>query len=793
MLERLIMNKCLKILEFDKIIEQVKIFCLSSLGEKLVDEMTPFDSYENIIQKQDETEQARYCFDVVAKDPFDRIDDVDMILKKISMGGLIQGNDALSLLSITRATDTTKNYMLSKPTFKDKAKKLFLWSSALENLQDCEDFIQNVFRNDGHVKDNASKCLKSIREEYQDKQNEIKNKVNQILESNMQRYMQENIVTLRNERYVFPIKATYKSHIEGILHDQSASGNTVYIEPLILVRLQNELFQIKQEEQVEIEKILRKLSEELLPYVENFKKNSTVLAKFDFAFAKAKFASKCECTRPEFVNKQLVSLLQARHPLIDKKSVVSNDLKIKDRYKSLIITGPNTGGKTVILKTMGLLVIMHQAGLQIPVSDGSVIGYFKTIFADIGDEQSIEQSLSTFSSHIVNIRKILEKIDNYSLILFDELGSGTDPSEGVSLAIAILKYCLEKGSIVLATTHYNELKTFAYQTKSVCNASVDFDAKSLKPTYRLIYGVAGQSNAFVIAQHIGLNNIIIEEAKKIYSQQSSDVNIFLNAIEDEKLQLDRDKELFNFYKEAFEEEKKSFEQEKQKFIYERQKIKKTYQKEMQSVIDTAKKEMEEAIVQIKALQKDNNFTAIVKGQSIKSTALKKAEGLKSNETDEYISFESIPQEDIFEGMEVYVRSLDDNGIIVNYTKGNKKANVEIGALKIALEIKELFYPKNKKRNIVSKQKNFSNKKSLTVKKTLDLRGSSIEDALLILDKYVDDAYLSSIYEATIIHGKGTGALRKAISEYLKTNKRISSFRLGENSEGGNGVTIITIK
>ena len=790
------MNKCLKILEFDKIIEQVKLFCLSSLGEKLVNEMTPFDSYENIIEKQDETEQARYCFDIVAKDPFDQIDDIDIIVKKINMGGLIQGNDALSLLSVTQATDATKNYMLSNPTFKDKAKKLFSWSTNLDNLKDCENFIQNVFRDDGYVKDDASLFLKNIRKKYQDKQNEIKNKVNQILASNMQRYMQENIVTLRNERYVFPIKATYKSHVEGILHDQSASGNTVYIEPLVLVRLQNELFQIKQEEQVEIEKILRKLSEQLLPYVESFKKNSAVLAKFDFVFAKGKFACKYECARPEFVNKQLISLLQARHPLIDKKKVIPNDLKIKEQYKSLIVTGPNTGGKTVILKTTGLLIMMHQAGLQIPVSDGSVVGYFKKIFADIGDEQSIEQSLSTFSSHIVNIEEILKKIDKYSLILFDELGSGTDPSEGVSLAIAIVKYCLEKGSIILATTHYNELKTFAYQTKSVCNASVDFDAKTLKPTYKLIYGVAGQSNAFAIAQYIGLDEIIIEEAKKLHSQQSSDANIFLNAIEDEKLQLDREKEFLNFSREAFEEEKKSFEQEKQKFVYERQKIKKTYEKEMQLIIDTAKKEMEEAIIQIKALQKDSNFTAIVKGQSIKSAALKKVESFQSSEINEPLCSRPISKEDIVEGMEVYVRSLDDNGIIVDYAKGNKKANVEIGALKISLEIKELFYPKNiknKKKEIVSKQKYLSNKKSLTVKTTLDLRGNSIDDALLILDKYIDDVYLSSIYEVSIIHGKGTGALRRAISEYLKTNKHVDSFRFGENSEGGNGVTIITMK
>ena len=438
--------------------------------------MTPFDSYEDIIDKQDETEQARYCFEFVSKDPFDRIDDVEVILKKIAIGGLIQSEDAFSLLSIIRATDTTKQYMLSRPIFKDKAKKLFVWSVALKDLNDCENFIQKVFRDDGYIKDDASIYLTNIRNKHYAKQNEIKNKVNQILESNMQKYMQENIVTLRNGRYVFPIRATYKSHIEGIVHDQSASGNTIYIEPIVLVKLHNELFQIKQEEQVEIEKILRKLSEQLLPYIESFKQNSEILAKFDFVFAKGKFASKGKCIRPQFVNERLISLLQARHPLIDKKIVIPNDLKIEDQHKSLIITGPNTGGKTVILKTTGLLVMMHQAGLQIPVSDGSAIGYFKTIFVDIGDEQSIEQSLSTFSSHIVNIKRILEKADEYSLILFDELGSGTDPSEGVSLAISILKYSLQRGAMILATTHYNELKRFAYQTDSVCNASVDFEA-----------------------------------------------------------------------------------------------------------------------------------------------------------------------------------------------------------------------------------------------------------------------------------------------------------------------------
>lgn len=790
------MNKCFKTLEFNKILEQVKFFCSSSLGEKLVNEMTPFDSYEDIIDKQDETEQARYCFEFVSKDPFDRIDDVEVILKKITIGGLIQSEDAFSLLSIIRATDTTKQYMLSRPIFKDKAKKLFLWSVALKDLNDCENFIQKVFRDDGYIKDDASIYLTNVRNKHYAKQNEIKNKVNQILESNMQKYMQENIVTLRNGRYVFPIRATYKSHIEGIVHDQSASGNTIYIEPIVLVKLHNELFQIKQEEQVEIEKILRKLSEQLLPYIESFKQNSEILAKFDFVFAKGKFASKGKCVRPQFANERLISLLQARHPLIDKKIVIPNDLKIENQYKSLIITGPNTGGKTVILKTTGLLVMMHQAGLQIPVSDGSAIGYFKTIFVDIGDEQSIEQSLSTFSSHIVNIKRILEKADEYSLILFDELGSGTDPSEGVSLAISILKYSLQRGAMILATTHYNELKRFAYQTDSVCNASVDFDAKTLKPTYRLIYGIAGKSNAFAIAQSIGLDKIIIEEAKKIYSQQSSDASTFLNAIENEKLQLDRDKELFNSQKKAFEEEKNSFTQEYQRFIDERQKMKKAHQKNMQLAIDAAKKEMDDAIAQIKLLQKDSNFTAIVKGQSIKSTVLKKVEMSGFTEENKSIHLTAIPQEKILKGMKVYVRSLDDNGIIVNYTKGDKKADIEIGALKITLEIKELFYPKNinkKKSEIISKKKYFSNQKALTVQKTLDLRGVLIDDALLILDKYIDDAYLSNIHEVSIIHGKGTGALRRAIGEHLRTNKNIDSFRLGEISEGGSGVTIITIK
>lgn len=791
------MEKNLITLEFDKIVEKLSTYSLTEMGKAKLQNLRPAQKIEDVINLQNQTEQAKFCYEITTKLPFEQLIDIKDILKKLDIDGILFISEILALLQLTSSTKSTKAYNHLSPLIKEKAALIYTMIEQIYNLEIPAQLILSIINEDGQVKDDASEELLKIRKNIVNKQNTLKNKTNELLNNNsFKNYLQEPIITMRNERYVFPIKAQYRSNVDGIVHDQSSSGITFYIEPISLVHLQNDLNKLLHDEQIEITKILKGLSCALKEFNSQFLYNFETLIDLDIFFAKAKYAIALKAKRPVLTKEKIIYLKSAKHPLISSDVAIANDLIIDGNNQALVITGPNTGGKTVSLKTTGLLVLMHQSGLQIPVGDGSEIGFFSKVYADIGDEQSIQQSLSTFSSHIIHIKKILETIDESSLVLFDELGSGTDPSEGASLAVSILEFVLNKGSLVMATTHYNELKQYAYETENVQNASMDFDINSLEPTYRISYGIAGQSNAFAIARRIGLNESVIKSAETYNANHTLESERLFKTLEQEKDKLIQEKIEYEKEVEEYKNRIEKFENEKALLEKSKNKIISSAKKEAQIIINNAKKEMDEAIEEIKKLQKEATFASIVKAQSIKSQIEQKNKNSKNIEN--YSQNDKIPKELLKPGMLVYVRKLDDEGIITKYQVGDKEAYVELGSLKINIPIEDLYYPKMKSKNL---SKNFSSQKSRSLKKdksksistSIDLRGLLVEDALVLLDKYLDDAYLSSISEVSIIHGKGTGALRKAVNDYLKNNKRVLSYRFGTYHEGGNGNTIVTLK
>lgn len=795
------MNKNFKTLEFDKILKILSTHCISEMGRERVTQLRPKSSLNEIKNLQEETSQARFCFEITAKNPFNQLSNITDIIKKLKIQGLLYPSDLVVIMQLIISTKSCKSYISSTPLIKEKANRIYQVVNKMNSLVEAERKIISIIDEDGQIKDSASETLAKLRKTILSKQNALKAKANELLTSSSFRsYLQEPIITLRNNRYVFPIKAQYRSNVNGIVHDQSSSGITLYIEPLSLVQLQNEINNLASEEQLEISKILKEVSEALHEFTEEFQNNFEILIYLDEIFAKAKYSISIKGKRPILSETKIISLLDAKHPLISQEIAIPNDLKIDSFNKALIITGPNTGGKTVCLKTTGLLILMHQSGLQLPVSDGSELSCFSRVYADIGDEQSIQQSLSTFSSHITHIKGILESIDDSSLILFDELGSGTDPSEGASLAISILEFVLKKNAFVMATTHYNELKQYAYQTNEVQNASMDFDIKSLKPTYKINYGIAGQSNAFAISRQIGLNEEVIKSAENYNKNHSLESEILFKSLEIEKEKLLTEKLLYQQELDEYRKKIALFEEEKLFLEQKKSKIINSAKKEAQNIIEKAKTEIEIAIEEIKQLQKNANFESVVKAQTIKSTLINN-NGHLLIKPQEIKNIQPVAKEDLKVGMKVYISNLDDEGIITEYQKNAKEAYVEIGLIKINVPIKNLFYP-NKKNKV--KDSHLSSRKTIkinsaksektkTISTSIDLRGMMVEEALLLLDKYIDDAYLSSLSEISIIHGKGTGALRIAVTNYLKKHNHVLSYRFGTYHEGGNGNTIVTLK
>jgi DNA mismatch repair protein MutS2 len=605
--------------------------------------------------------------------------------------------------------------------------------------------------------------------------------------------MQENVVTIRNERYVIPVKQEYRSYVKGFVHDMSASGSTVFIEPLAVFELNNELNNLKIDENAEIERILYNLSCQLFPYTNELKLDVSIIGKLDFIFAKAKYSNSIKGITPEINTKKFVNLINARHPLIDENKVVPTTLSIGKNFSLLIITGPNTGGKTVTLKTVGLLELMACSGLNIPASEKSSIYVFDEIFADIGDDQSISDSLSTFSSHMINISKILNTATENSLILVDELGSGTDPLEGANLAISILEYFKNNNILTIATTHYQELKRYALVTPNVQNASVEFDIENLKPTYKLLLGIPGKSNAFAISEKLGIKKEIIDKARSLLDKQDVDIETLLKKIYDDKIIIEKEKEEIQKNLNQIELLKKSLQRDDSKLKMKEKELIDNAKIQARDILLDAKDEASKLINQMKQIETDygaidelnklrNKLNSSIKEKSIKDTA--------KNTAANPISKDLIKQ-----GLKVYITNLNQNGIVIS-SKINKndEVSVQIGVIKTNINIKYLEAAKELKNDLTKPVISSTPKvsKTRTANSEINVIGLNVSEAIPIVDKFLDDCFLAKLQTARIVHGKGTGKLRQGIHSFLKKHKRVKSFRIGTYGEGEMGVTIVEL-
>lgn len=790
------MNNNLKKLEFDKILEAISNYCKTYIGKTYVAELRPSQDAEEVQHMLSETSQGVVLIQRNSTPPLGSIADITVYLKTLDGCGSLSIKALLELQNILQMSASLKDYFAKDYLETSDFSAIEQYFNDLYvNPSIVSTFAKSIVDEDT-IADSASSKLQDIRRRERKIEQDIRSKLNTILHSSTySKYMRENIVTIRNGRFVVPVKEEYRSSVKGFVHDMSSSGSTVFIEPIAVFDLNNELSNLHIEESLEIERILQNLSGLLYPYTKELEKNVQIIGKLDFIFAKAHYSLSLHCTTPEINSSKIINLKNVRHPLIAPEQVVPSSLELGSDFSTLIITGPNTGGKTVTLKTIGLLTAMACSGLNIPADEHSSIYVFDHIFADIGDEQSISESLSTFSSHMSNIVAITHNATSNSLILVDELGSGTDPLEGAHLAISILQYFTELGAITVATSHYQELKQYALVTPNFKNASVEFDIENLKPTYRLLVGIPGKSNAFAISQKLGLDSLIIERASSMIDKETVHLEDLLKTIYDEKSQIENEK-----IRTA-------------KALAEAEELKKNLKHQNSDVLNKEKELIANAKQEAKQILLDAKETAnsIIKDISSSSSA-SQANKLRNKLNDEITSMKTdvqdvqdthpIERENIKIGLTVFVSNLNTEGVIVSGISKDDTVQVQIGVMKMKVDIKYLqevsATENNSKGSSTSKSHDYtysgrSSLKSQHVSPEINLLGLTVDEAIPIVDKYLDDCYMAKLSPVRIVHGKGTGALRNSIHHYLKTNKLVDNFRLGTFGEGEMGVTVVSLK
>lgn len=778
------------ILEFDKIKKQLTEFASSSLGEQAILELAPATDFQVVQKSQLETEEGAKIIRLRGSAPITGLTDVFAHLKRLEIGGDLNGLEIYQIGSNLRVSRQMKNFMTDLLEMGVELPLLGALSDELLVLKEVEEDIAISVDESGKILDTASEALSTIRRTLRRTEDRVREKLESYLrDRNASKMLSDAVITIRNDRYVIPVKQEYKGHYGGIVHDQSASGQTLFIEPQSVVDLNNERKALQAKEKQEIERILAEISASLAGWINEIHHNTFILGRYDFIFAKARFGKAMKAVTPHLSDAGIVHLIAARHPLLDAANVVANDIYLGEDFTTIVITGPNTGGKTITLKTLGLLTLMAQSGLQIPAQEDSTIAVFEHVFADIGDEQSIEQSLSTFSSHMTNIVSILEKVNHKSLILYDELGAGTDPQEGAALAIAILDASHEKGASVVATTHYPELKAYGYNRVHATNASVEFNVETLSPTYKLLIGVPGRSNAFDISRRLGLSENIITEARSLVDTESADLNDMISSLEEKRNLAETEYEEARELARGADVLLKDLQKEITNYYQQKDKLMEQAREKAANIVTKAEVEAEEIIHELRTMQL-NGAAGIKEHELIDAkTRLGKAKPKTINKT--------IPQAPkqkphVFQvGDNVRVLSLGQKGTLLNKIS-DKEWNVQIGIIKMKIKTTDLEYiqpetPK-KQRIITSVHSSDSPAKS-----ELDLRGERYEDALQKVDKYLDEALLAGYPQVAIIHGKGTGALRTGVTEYLKNHRMVKSIRFGAAAEGGNGVTIVEFK
>lgn len=787
----MIAKRALKTLEFDKVRDQVASFCTSSLGKTHLDLLEPSIELDTVVKLLDEMDEGLSVLRVRGNVPMGGIFDVRGHAKRAQIGGMLSPTELMEIASTIRASRILRQFFEAVEESEDINIPYFLErKQALPILTALEHEIIACIDDNGAVLDSASTQLRTIRQQLRAQESRVREKLESYTRGkNASKMLSDSIITIRNDRFVIPVKQEYRGNYGGIVHDQSSSGQTLFIEPDAVVQANNEIRRLKMKEQEEIERILLALSLEVQAVAHDIFVLVQILGEIDVILAKAKYGQANKCTKPSVNDRGIIRLVKARHPLLSIEEAVANTIEFGDDITAIVITGPNTGGKTVTLKTVGLCTLMAQAGLPIPVLDGSEITVFDQIFADIGDEQSIEQSLSTFSSHMVNIVDILSKFDERSLVLFDELGAGTDPQEGAALAISILDEVHGRGARVMATTHYPELKAYGYNRPGVANASVEFDVESLSPTYKLLIGVPGRSNAFEISKRLGLPQHIIKHAQSFTGTDRHEVESMIASLEESRKQSERDAEKSHALRVESEKIQADLTSQLHQLEEQKEKLEQKAKDKARKLVDEAKREAESIISELRSMQK--NAQHVIKDHELidvrkrlekaapENSVLKKQKQIKEREMTLTV------------GDEVKVLSYGQKGILLDKVS-DSEWSVQIGILKMKLPESDLEYIKPEKTKQTVAMTHVKGRDTY-VKLELDLRGERYEDAILRAEKYIDDAVLSSYHQVSIIHGKGTGALRQGIQQFLKNHARVKSYRFGEAGEGGHGVTVVELK
>lgn len=779
-------------LEFPKIQAMLAGFCSSDSGKGRALALQPSTDPYLVTQWQDETEEAVEIRHLAYEIPLGGIVDIQSPVLRLSRGGTLTIEEFLLIGRILYAGRRMKTF-LEDPNRKFTVSALAPYAQTIQLFPGLEKAINQVFDEEGHIQDRASLTLASIRRRLDQVRDQIKTRLDRMIrQSSLQTYLQDSLVSIRNGHYVIPVKAGYRQKVPGIVHDQSASGATLYIEPMAIVQASQDLSKLEIEEAVEVQKILENLAAMLAPYAEDLKKNWDALASLDLIFAKARLSDHLEACRPRIMSRPGLSIVRARHPLIPPEDVVPIDVDLGQEHDCLVITGPNTGGKTVTLKTIGLLVLMHQAGLQLPLGHDSSLGLFTGVYADIGDEQSIEQSLSTFSSHFTNITRILQLAEPGSLILYDELGAGTDPDEGASLAVAILEHSMNIGAKVVATTHYGELKNFAFQTSRVQNASVEFDVTSLRPTYRLMMGVSGNSNAFDISRRIGLDEKIITRARAYMEERRTESERLLENLEESQYALDQERRQLQDQLDKLEKREEDLKERKIKLDTSTDAIINRAKDRAAQILIDAKRDADVVSKELKSLQKHGQLEASQKANSISRKLSDKAYALRKDSGSPKVKAK-VSLQNVVLGQKVHLNAFQQDATVLTLPDKKGDFQVQAGIMKMTVNLQDISIPSHAEHTMPQVRKKSPGLKAKAPVMELDIRGKTVDEALPLVDKYLDDAYLQGNPYVHIIHGKGTGVLRKMVQDLCKKSAQVASYRLGEFNEGGDGVTVAKLK
>ncbi|WP_087971848.1 endonuclease MutS2 [Oceanobacillus rekensis] len=779
-------ERIFRVLEFKKIIEQLNSNAATSLGKELASKLNPSTELNEVVQLQRETDEAASIVRLNMMIPLGGITDIRESLKRSAIGGILSTEECLAVANTIYGGRQVKLFIDNLED--EELPILESLADQITPLRELEQQIKSCIDDQGRVLDNASAKLRSIRTQVRTYENRIREKLESYTRNNSN-MLSDAIVTIRNDRYVLPVKQEHRGSIGGIVHDQSSSGQTLFMEPKAIVDLNNQLHEAISKEQEEIERILKELSEQIAIFAHDLAENVTVLGKIDFMFARAKLGQEMKAAKPKMNDQGYIKMQQARHPLIPIDEVVPNDVEIGKDYTSIVITGPNTGGKTVTLKMIGLCTLMAQSGLQIPALDGCEMAVFKGVYADIGDEQSIEQNLSTFSSHMTNIVSILKQVDYQSLVLFDELGSGTDPQEGAALAMSILDEVIYRDTRVIATTHYPELKAYGYNRENVVNASVEFNVETLQPTYRLLIGVPGRSNAFEISKRLGLDSHVIERAKGLVGVDSKSVETMIASLEKSQLDAEQDYEQAHEILLESEQLRDEIAKEWKQLEQNREELYKKAEEKAEKALKNAREEAEFIVDEIRQMK--SNVTLKEHEWIEAKKMLEEAQPSLSKKQEKQVEKKTADKQELKPGDEIKLLTVNQQGEVLKKVNAQEYM-VQVGMMKVKVKRSDL--------QLLGKQKQKEVKPVATIKGSnyhvrseLDLRGERYEDALLKLEKYIDDVLLAGYSKASIIHGKGTGALRKGVQEYVKRHPHIASARSGEGNEGGSGVTVIEFR